>query len=409
MASIERETTIAATAVAAALALAAAGLGGCNRDHPGSPSLPQVPPDEVASRGNRRPALDLDAASLEPQVDPPGVPGDLKGDIDAFTTVDACVQGRQALDPLVRDAIEAIGYDTLLRDACRVIAAAKAADPKACAAIEASALRDACVATVAEVTGRPDACPWALAGRPERGREPACVAVASRDPRLCAGVARRAPQAACVAMASHDSAGCAKLEHRADRDRCARSAKRWASVFPAPAASPPFEATGRLHIETDAGAGAPVDVDFTSDVREGAVLRESLTGTRIELGALSPAGPSHVGLAARDYGSFAVELFVPRAAAPAGGNGAGAPPVTVTKVERAEALLPGRAPLVAQAPRALAATWTKLDRSRGAALEVDIAGPFEDASGSFTLHAHVQTFVRDVVMPGADARGPADR
>jgi hypothetical protein len=57
-------------------------------------------------------------------ADPPALAGDLGADIEGFTTVDACVAAHAGVDPLVGDALEGIGYDTLLRDACRALEAA---------------------------------------------------------------------------------------------------------------------------------------------------------------------------------------------------------------------------------------------------------------------------------------------
>jgi hypothetical protein len=153
------------------------------------------------------------------------------------------------------------------------------------------------------------------------------------------------------------------------------------------------------------------DVDFTTDVREGVVVREGLTGSRIAVGALSLAGPSRIGLAARGSGtgaggSFAVELFLPAGAGGGATGKAGAAPAT--RVERAELLLPGRAPLAAKDPRAWTVTWTKLDASRGGAVDVDLAGAFDDASGHVAVRAHVTTYVRDVVRPAEGAGGAED-
>jgi hypothetical protein len=366
------------------------------------------------SHADERP-LAVDAASFEAEVDPPGAPGDLKADLDAFTTLDACVEAHKTMAPLVRDALEAIGYDTVVRDACHVVAAAKAVDPRGCIAIQASVLRDTCLATVAEVAGNPDECPWTVRGRPERGRDAACVAVASRDPRLCAGVPRSADQATCVAMATHDDGVCGKLGHGADRARCARAAKRWAAVFPAAAAASPFVVKGELHVDASAaGTGGSSDVDLTPDVRQGVVVLESLSGTRISIGGLSQSEPSHLGLSPEEHGRFGVELFMPRAVE-ARGNGTqtagGATPNAASparganaslamRVERAQVLLPGRSPwTAADSGSGLAAEWKKLERTRGGLLEIEITGQLTDGSGAHPVRAHVSTYVRDVVRP----------
>src|SRR5579884_4198000 len=181
-------------------------LAACDRPAPppaplgGATDAPAGPIAELAG------ALGIDAASLEPMADPPAPAGNLEGDIESFTTVDACVRAHPIADPLLGDALEAVGYDTFLRDACRVLAAAKARDASPCASIDASALRRRCEATVAEVAGRPDGCPWDVPTKPELGRDPECVAIATPDARLCAAVRDRAGRAACEGIATHDDA-----------------------------------------------------------------------------------------------------------------------------------------------------------------------------------------------------------
>src|ERR1019366_5592349 len=51
-------------------------------------------------------------AGLEVGGAPPAPAGDLKAEIARFTTLDACVNERARVDPIVGDALEAIGYDT---------------------------------------------------------------------------------------------------------------------------------------------------------------------------------------------------------------------------------------------------------------------------------------------------------
>src|ERR1039458_979806 len=72
-------------------------LGGCDKEPP--PPKPADPPP-VASFAR---ALGIDAGELEPSVDPPAPAGDLKAELAAFTTVDACVAQRAAGDPVVGD------------------------------------------------------------------------------------------------------------------------------------------------------------------------------------------------------------------------------------------------------------------------------------------------------------------
>src|SRR5580658_9409690 len=137
--------------------LVAVELAGCDNSAPSRRS--QLEPQPAT-----RPVSGADASDLS-GVDPPALTGDLASEVEGFTTVDACVDRHARVDPLVGDALEAIGYDTLFRDACRILEAAKAKDSKRCLAIETSPLRERCLATVAELAGEPDACPWRFDSR----------------------------------------------------------------------------------------------------------------------------------------------------------------------------------------------------------------------------------------------------
>src|SRR5580698_4023520 len=158
------------------LALAGPGTAGCDGE-----SSKTTPVDRSAESPASIVGLPhvtgIDAGDLEGREDPPAPAGDLKAEIEHFTTVDACIDQRSHLDPVLGDAIEAIGYDTFLRDACRVIDAAKANDEARCGDIDSSPLAAHCRATVAEVAASPEKCPWEIADRPARGRVPACIAV----------------------------------------------------------------------------------------------------------------------------------------------------------------------------------------------------------------------------------------
>src|SRR5579859_5282351 len=124
-------------------------------------------------------------AGIETADDPAPPSGDLKGDIESFTTLDACVRARTAMDPLLGDAIEALGYDALPRDACRILQAMKARNAEACRPIVASGLRARCESYVAIEVGKPNLCPVNGSGK-FAARDAVCLARASRDERMCA-------------------------------------------------------------------------------------------------------------------------------------------------------------------------------------------------------------------------------
>lgn len=331
-------------------------------------------------------ALGVDAGELELHVDPPAAAGDLASEIGAFTTVDACVEQRAHLDPLLGDALEAIGYDTFVRDACRVLDAAKARDTKRCDAIDASALRRQCTTTVAAVVGDADLCPWMIASRPALGRDPSCLALASRDPRLCAAEETSAARATCEAIAGHDGAPCTKLPLKADQARCKRDADRWRSVTPPPdagGAAPPVEAT--LHVESADDAGAPVDANLGPDFERGLVVVTERGGERVSVGPLSDTGVGFVAPSPHVQASLALELTV-------------SPDGKRVEIERAELLVPGHAPVATPLARStLVAKLTKLEPVRGGAASLTVDGTLGDSSGNWRVHLQATTFVRDVV------------
>ena len=102
--------------------------------------------------------------SLTVPVDPPAPAGDLKSELERFVNVDTCVAERAKLDPLVGDALGAIGYDTFLHDACRLLEAAKTKKREACDKIDASPLRARCQSLVAIAARTPESCPLLFDG-----------------------------------------------------------------------------------------------------------------------------------------------------------------------------------------------------------------------------------------------------
>jgi hypothetical protein len=355
---------------------------GCDHEESGRRAPEQAPVASVEK------ALGVDAGELELRVDPPAAAGDLAGEIASFTTVDACVDTHAHLDPLLGDALEAIGYDTFVRDACRVLDAAKARDARRCDAIDASALRRQCATTVAAVVGDADACPWMVASRPALGRDPSCLAIASRDPRLCAAEETSVARATCEAIARHDPASCAKLPLKADQARCKRDADRWRNVNPpSDAGGAPPSVEGTLHVESadDAGAPTPSDANLAPDLSRGLVIVAERGGDRFSVGPLSDSGLGFVAPSPHVQASLALELF-------ASSDG------KRVEVNRAELLVPGRSPVATPLARStLVAKVTKLEPIRGGAASLTVDGTVGDSSGAWRVHMQATTFVRDVV------------
>jgi hypothetical protein len=376
--------------VALALALAA----GCDSD---GCSFKDVAATAGSAAGPRTPVPVVEAppvagGEVAPKADPPAPAGDLQAEIDSFTTVAACIESRTKVDPLLGDALEAIGYDTFLSDACEVIDAAKSRDAKRCASIEASALREHCETTVAEIAGDAAGCPWAIVDRPREGRDPACLAIALRDSRLCAGVIEARARATCEAVAAHDPKTCERLGGKATA-QCERSARRWARALgPARRGEPLFSSSERVtYVQASAGASAAaITVDLHSDVQRGLVLVQSSDGMRLHAGTANDE-LDLIGPAPNAGASFSFELFVP-----AGGG----TPV----VERAALRVPGHLPVTWNGPRgSMQAKLPTFEPSRAGTVRLTLEGDAKDAdatdpSGVWHVHADVQAFVRDTVL-----------
>jgi hypothetical protein len=376
-----------ANAAGASLAifLCCVGCTSCDREEPAHRSRPPEPAP-VASVAR---ALGVDAGELEPAVDPPPAAGDLKSEIDAFTSVDACVEQRAHVDPLLGDALDAIGYDTFVRDACRVLDAAKAKDARRCDGIDASSLRRRCQSVVAAVAGDADGCPWMIPSRPESGREAWCLTIAARDPRLCAAEDTASGRATCEATVRHDPAPCAKVAFRAEQARCRREAERWRAVTQAPDPSLAALASpaGTLHVE-GLEAGAP-DASLAADLERGIVLVDQRDGTRFDVGAASLGGPSFVASSPHTLARFSAEIF-------ASSDG------KRVAVDRVELSLPGRPSLATPLARStLVAKIDKLERTRGGAVNVSLEGDLGDSTGTVHVRVEASTFVRDVVTAKA--------
>jgi hypothetical protein len=384
-----------------AIGIAVASLAACDRQPSVAELLPAHPPPAVPAA----PIADASDPGSPVATDPPPPAGDLKGDIDAFTTLDDCVRSHSHLDPLIGDAVEAIGYDTLIRDACTVVAAAKGGDARRCNAIDVSALRERCVSTVAELAEKPDTCPWHDPDRPLLGRDAACVAIASRDPRLCAAAAEEVDRATCVAVAGHDVAACAKLARSSDRLHCGRAAERWrTSISRAPSKST-SASEGTLHLETLYG-GPGVDVDFARELAGGVVLEELRTAARLAFGRPRGESPDRLVPPMDRHDEVALELAVP----PSDPNRS---VVRLVRIERFDVVVRGVLYSLVAAPRSagagdssLSAKVTSFERTRGGRIELSIEGLFGEGPHATKGRMRISTFVRDVVRP-ADVYGPS--
>ncbi len=368
---------------------------GCDRDpldRVDTKEAPQAAPSRVAE------ALGLDAQALaEVPLDPTPAAGDLRAEVEGFTTLDACV-AQHALDPLVGDAVRAIGYETFLRDACRVLEASKLKDVKKCSGIDAGGLRSRCQSAVAMTTSNVDACPWMIPDERAQGRDPTCIAVATHDARLCAGELR-ARRSTCEALADRNEARCSGAVTPNEQATCKREALRWKRLLDAPAAAAgkPFTPHATLDLRGAEGTPDPTQTspDVTLDVARGVVLRTDRLGEmRFELGSR------------RELGSTA---FVPgpgtrtRLAASVSTDAKHS-----SKLDHLELDVPGGTAIVVPGVRCeCLLTITKIDPQRGGDVRLTVDGLVGVPPHAYKLKADVVTFVRDIVEEGRAAPGLA--
>ena len=338
--------------------------------------------------------------------DPPAPAGDLRADIAAFTTMEACIE-HASVDPFLGDALQAIGYDSFVRDACLVIDAAKAHDLARCDAIDASMLRERCVATAAEVTGDADACPWLLPGRREGGRDPSCVAISLRVPSLCEGAEPESSRATCRAITTRDSGQCARLTSRSERARCTRDAQRYGpAVSPREVHyAPPAAPTGTFWI---AGANGThqVDIDLTPDLSRGVVLVQRRGAARLVVGPLHDESSALVAVSPYSRATLGFALLVPIAASPGKGDDKSS---VGASLERMELSLPSHAMLSSAALRSVVIHVQELEVRRAAAISITIEGALQLDGSSRSVRAEMTTFVRDVVTAAALSGVPSPR
>jgi hypothetical protein len=353
---------------------------------PASSDVPASPASVVAMLG-------LDAGALIETTDPPPPAGDLKADLDRFVSVETCVKERANVDPLVGDALRAIGYDTFLRDACRLLEAAKDQKREKCDRIDSSALRLRCQSWVAMVAQTPESCPLQFDGVPTRGRNVTCLAVAGKDPRLCAGEPRTAVRAACEAMTTREEAPCNALLP-SDAPSCKRELARWRSLLAQPLSGLPKlpGARGKLIVKGDTGTPDPptTDADLASELARGGVVVTSRERSRVELGMIGESETSRIAPSPNRRARLGLAVLLEPGPTPKD------PPKPL--LERLELEIPGEATLVSPSARCdCKITTARVDRTRGGEIAFALSGTIALGTRSYKIDVDLATFVRDVV------------
>jgi hypothetical protein len=330
-------------------------------------------------------ALGVDAAGIPMNRPDPAPPaGNLLEEAKAFTTLDACVEQRSRLDPLVGDSLRAIGYDTFLRDSCRILEALQKQQKAPCAEISATPLRRRCESTVAIAAAHPDDCP--LEGTPAEGREPFCVAVAARDPRLC--VASPTNRTTCEAVLAKSEARCTR--GGSEGSDCRREVGRLRALVtgelskekPLPAMKVTLEVQGEGQTESP----IPAVVDQSPDAARGVVLVKAHDRYVLDVGRLGRS-------------EFAPPSMTLRSAMRVSQRGGSA------VLERFELDLPNRATVIFPGNNVDGKlTFEPFSPTRGAPLGVTFEGRISTGPSTYTVKVRVDTFVRDVISDDATSK-----
>ena len=396
-------------AVGFGIALAAAGCGSREAPAPARCPPPRSCPGEAdAGRADDRPpvaaASDAAAAATDAGLDPlPPGPG-LAAAVRGFTTVEACVATlAQALPPeLTRET----DGENLPRRVCETRRALAERNPARCDELPVAGWASGCRRLYAALHGQPDQCPERLPR--SRGRDPGCVALASRDPSLCRAVTEsEAAQLRCFAVLGPE-ATCRRIGEPGDVEACLRDRARWRALLtPGKAAVAPTFAPGfALAATLPAGALGMA----SAALRRGLVVPDGIeVGGRFQVGDLAeePAGDRPARL------RVAVDLPRPRTVPQTFTLGSGA------EGARLCAVLDGK-PV---RPRAVTGTLVlqHYGPRRGAVVSGHLEAQLDLDGTRVPLTARFETFVRDVVpaawaeasceelLPPAAAAEPAAR
>lgn len=213
------------------------------------PSTPEAPP----------PPRPIEREPVEVEVSPSPWPTDtasLEESLERFEDLTSCVQRLRSSVPVeVAESLADLGYDAVLEDVCRGLAAAKARDPEVCDALGATALRDGCRRRVALTSKDPEHCPPA---RAMEGRDPSCLAWTTGVTRLCdatVGDVRRT----CESVSKNDPSTCGR------DTACVAAVRRYGDSVASPV------------IEPDELAASLTIVHTASDGEEGRTTHDTLS------------------------------------------------------------------------------------------------------------------------------------
>lgn len=309
---------------------------------------------------------------------------DLRASVDAFTTVEACLAGLRADTPTaVAEAVADLAYDGFFDDVCASLAAVKAGDAEACDAVGPSTAQAGCRRRLALLHGRPEACPE---DRVVGGREPVCVAWASRDPSLCRAAA--VDEARCRAVLSGDEGRCARLRG-GDRGRCEAALGRYASALgDERRRSEAAEAEPTFTLEVEEDGQEPVRLE--RDVLDRGVVLEP-RACRWTVRLARPMGELPVPLSP---GAFTPTFFL-ELSVPPGEERPVRLPLNASDAVLSLAL-PRHGGLTSVSGAEGALTLERFETRRGGAIEGALTGTLRRGEATLRVTGRVSTFVRDL-------------
>ncbi len=311
-------------------------------------------------------------------------------------SIEACVERLARETPRsVADTIEATGYDELFEDACAMRAAVEERGVALCAGIHARLVRRACEARVAIAARDPELCPSGSSGR-----EPLCVALATRERALC----RAAPlleQEACATLLGEPSA----CDRSIAPELCEGIVRRHASLLEdapeaRPSAAPTALPTPELVLSfTRVQAGEP-DVEVDRDLALTSLDRGARIAPEAGRPVLELADP--IGLAALSNGglpALALRVPLPDASEPTAPFNAPIAPLGASL----EATHPTLGRLRATEG---SVSITRLSLERGGVVEGTLRAVASSPSGRVRVTGRFRTFLRDVSLePSAGIEG----
>lgn len=360
------------------LAIAAILICGCGEpDAAGTPRPPEPGPSPPA-------AVDPDGEEEAPTTAWPDEVRSLREEVDAFTTVEACLAELRARTPtVVSEGLADLRYVEFFDDLCRGLSAVESGSVEGCDAIAPSATRAGCRLRLAMIHRRPRACPE---DRVIGGRDAVCLAWAARDPSLCR--AASTPDAIrCRAVLARDAERCLRLPP-SERGRCEAEVARYGGAVADEQVEREHLVEARMELTLTGDTGEPERI--SRDVLErGVALRPS--GCRHSVALERAGGEPTVALGpSRERGTFRLELRVP----PTDDR-----PI-VLPLDGNTAILTASSPSHGGLSSIAGATGeVSLDRFEpelGGAIEGTLTGTLRSGGETIRTEARFATFVRDL-------------